>query len=125
LGGFTLTTTIIYLSLHLHTTNRVQQAALLHQQSLILNSIVEPQQPLPPPTAREVRAGVLETVKDGWNRELERNVRKVESVDWNGVRDQMEDTVSRLWRRAFAGAREAAEEVRATGQLETAKQREG
>lgn len=64
-------------------------------------------------------------MKDGWNRELERNVRKVESVDWNGVRDQMEDTVSRLWRRAFAGAREAAEEVRATGQLETAKQREG
>lgn len=52
-------------------------------------------------------------------------MRKVESVDWNGVRDQMEDTVSRLWRRAFAGAREAAEEVRATGQLETAKQREG
>lgn len=106
LGGFTLTTTIIYLSLSLHTRNREHQAALLHQQSLILNNIVEPQPLQPPPASREVRAGVWETAKDRWNAELESNVKKLYRVDWNGVWDRTEEGVSSLWRRAFEKARE-------------------
>jgi len=101
LGGFTLTTTLIYLSLSLHTRNRVHQATLLHQQSLILNNVVEPLPPLPPPTNREVKAGVLETLKDRWNAELEKNVRQLQYADWNGIRAQMEEGVSRVYRRAF------------------------
>ena len=106
LGGFTLTTTLLYLSLTLHTRNRIQQSLLLHQQSLLLTHIVEPQPPLPPPTTREVRAGLWETVKYRWNAELEGNVKKLQGVNWSAVGEQMEEGVSRVWRRAFEKGRE-------------------
>jgi MICOS complex subunit MIC12 len=108
LGGFTLTTTLLYLSISLHTRNRVHQAALLHQQSLILTNIVEPIPPLPSPTTREVRVGLLETAKDKWNAELESNVRKLQQVDWSAVRERMEEGVSSVYRRAFEKGREVA-----------------
>jgi len=108
LGGFTLTTTILYLSLSLHTRNRVYQSTLLSQQSLVLNNIVEPIPAPPPPASREVRAGVWETVKDGWNAELERNLKRAYTTDWDAVRDQMEEGASRLWRTAFQKTREVA-----------------
>ena len=82
------------------------QSALLHQQSLILNNVVDPQPPLPPPTSREVRAGVWETAKDRWNAQLEGEVKRLQRVDWNGVREQMEEGVSRVYRRAFEKGRE-------------------
>jgi len=106
LGGFTLTTTLLYLSISLHTRSRVHQAALLHQQSLILNNIVEPLPALPPPVSREVRAGLLETAKDRWNSELEREVRMLQQMDWNGIRERMEEGVSSVYRRAFEKGRE-------------------
>ncbi|KAK3075269.1 hypothetical protein LTR53_001547 [Teratosphaeriaceae sp. CCFEE 6253] len=111
LGGLTLTTALLHLSLSLHARNRVAQSALLHQQSLILHNIVEPAPPLPPAAPREVRAGVFETMKDRWNSELERNVRELQTTDWNGVRDQLEEGASKLWRRAFAKTRESVAEA--------------
>ncbi|KAK5171253.1 uncharacterized protein LTR77_004397 [Saxophila tyrrhenica] len=108
LGGFTLTTTLLYLSLDLHTRNRVYQSALLHQQSLILTNVVEPLPPSPPPTNREIQAGVLERAKDRWNAELESNVRKLQHVDWSDVRTRMEEGVSSVYRRAFEKGREVA-----------------
>ena len=108
LGGFTLTTTLLYLSISLHARNRVYQSALLHQQSLILTNLVEPLPPLPPPTSREVRAGILETAKDRWNAELEREVKALQNVDWNNVRERMEEGVSKVYRRAFEKGREVA-----------------
>ncbi|KAK3671919.1 hypothetical protein LTR78_008285 [Recurvomyces mirabilis] len=111
LGGFTLTTTLIYLSITLHTRNRIQQAALLHQQSFVLNNLVEPAPASPEPTAREVPAGLWETAKDKWNSELERGVKRIWSTDWDGARDQVEEGVSSVWRRTFAAAREKADEV--------------
>ena len=84
----------------------MHQAALLGQQSLILNNLVEPQPPLPPPTGREVRAGLWETAKDRWNAELEKDVRKLHNVDWNGVRERMEEGVSAVYRKAFEKGRE-------------------
>ena len=107
LGGFTLTTTLLYLSISLHTRNRVYQSSLLHQQSLILNNIVEPLPPLPPPTNREVRAGLSETLKDRWNAQLEKEVKKVQEVDWSVVRERMEEGVSAVYRRAFEKGRQA------------------
>lgn len=53
-----------------------------------------------------MRAGVLETAKDRWNAELESNVRKVQNIDWNGVRERMEESVSAVWRKAFEKGRE-------------------
>ncbi|TKA64569.1 hypothetical protein B0A55_10453 [Friedmanniomyces simplex] len=112
LGGFTLTTALIHLSLSIHARNRVAQSASLHQQSLVLNQLVDgPSLPLPPSAPRAVQAGVWETAKDRWNAELEGNVKKLQSTDWNGVRDQMEEGVSRLWRRAFQKGREGVVEV--------------
>lgn len=90
----------------MHTRSRVHQAALLHQQSIILNNIVEPLPALPPPVSREVRAGLLETAKDRWNAELEREVRVLQQMDWNGIRERMEEGVSSVYRRAFAKGRE-------------------
>ncbi|KAK5675953.1 hypothetical protein LTS10_011242 [Elasticomyces elasticus] len=112
LGGFTLTTALIHISLSMHARNRVAQSARLHQQSLLLNQIVDgPLQPLPYSAPREVQAGLLETVKDRWNSELEGNVKKIQSTDWDGVRNQMEEGVSRVWRRAFQKSREGVAEV--------------
>ncbi|KAK5127300.1 hypothetical protein LTR08_004438 [Meristemomyces frigidus] len=112
LGGFTLTTTLIYTSLLIHNHNRLRQATLLRQQHLLLNNVVEPQPLLPPPTTREVRdAGLWARSKGRWNTELEANVKKVQAVDWEGVVGSVEEGVSDLWRRAFKGGREGVEKA--------------
>lgn len=104
-----MTTTLLYLSLSLHTRNRVRQASLLNQQSLILTNIVEPIPPILEPAERTVRIGLLETAKDRWNAQLESEVKRLQNVDWPGVRDQMEEGVSRVWRRAFEKSRDGVE----------------
>ena len=106
LGGFTLTTTMIYLSMSLHTRNRVHQAALLQQQSLVLTNVVEPLAQLPPATSREINAGLWETAKDRWNAELESGVHRLQQADWSAIREQMEEGVSSVYRRAFEKTRE-------------------
>ncbi|GAB1743791.1 hypothetical protein NU219Hw_g710t1 [Hortaea werneckii] len=108
LGGFTLTSAIVYFSLELHTRNRVHQASLLRQQALILQNTVDPQPALPPPVSREVRGGLWDTAKDRWNAELENNVRKLQTTDWNAVRYRLEENVSSVWRRAFEKGEEVA-----------------
>jgi len=75
---------------------------------VVLNNVVEPLPPPPPPTSREVRAGVLESARDRWNAELERGLKQVYTTDWDAVRNQMEEGVSRVWRRAFEKTREVA-----------------
>ncbi|KAK6440131.1 hypothetical protein LTR95_003650 [Oleoguttula sp. CCFEE 5521] len=72
-------------------------------------NIVVPPPPIPAPLPREVRAGVLESAKDRWNAELERNVRSVQNVDWEEWGRWAEDGVSRVWRRAFAKSQEAVD----------------
>lgn len=109
LGGFTLTATILYLSASLHTRNRSYQSTLLRQQSHVLGNIVEPQPALPPPTAREVDAGILATAKDKWNAELEGNLRRLQEMDWRAVGERMEQGVSRVWSRAFEKGKEVVE----------------
>lgn len=112
LGGFTLTTTILYLSLNLHARNRLHQSALLHQQAVLLNGIVEPETTQKPqPIDREVRIGLLETAKDRWNAELEKNVRTLQTADWTAARVRLEEKVSGLWRTAFEKTREGVKEV--------------
>jgi len=93
ISGTTFTALTIYLTLSLHTHNRLTQAALLRQQASVLTNIIDPQPPAPPPTARLERAGILETVKDRWNGELERAVRNVYGMDWKKVREETEDRV--------------------------------
>ncbi|OCK81915.1 hypothetical protein K432DRAFT_294394 [Lepidopterella palustris CBS 459.81] len=101
IGGLTLTSATFYLTLSLHTRNRLQQAALLRQQSLILTNIVDPQPQPPPPTARLERAGMVETAKDRWNGELEGLVRRVQTTDWRAEREQWEDRLGKVWGRVW------------------------
>lgn len=98
-GGAALTSSLLYLSLALHQRNRVQQATLLRQQSLLLNSIVEPlPAPMPPPRYVLAKGGVVETVKDAWNEDVQAAVRWVQRVDWGKVRERAEARVVGMWR---------------------------
>lgn len=90
----TLTSAVLYLTVSLHTKNRLTQAALLRQQRNLLNNVIEPQPPAPEPVAREVPAGLVEMAKDRWNRELESAVRWAHEKDWRKVRESAEDRVS-------------------------------
>ncbi|KAF2673938.1 hypothetical protein BT63DRAFT_476384 [Microthyrium microscopicum] len=96
LGGVTLTSSILYLTITIHRQNRIQQAALLRQQDTVLRSLIEPNPPAPLPRAREVQAGLVEQGKDAWNAEIEAIVRRVNNTDWNAVRANLEGRIRRL-----------------------------
>ncbi|KAF3031443.1 hypothetical protein E8E12_001688 [Didymella heteroderae] len=91
LGGFTLTSAILYLSLSLHQQNRATQAALLRQQRNVLTNFYEPKEPEREPRAREVPIGLAEMAKDRWNRVLEETVQTVYNTDWRRVLDLLDD----------------------------------
>lgn len=110
IGGITLTTTLLYLSLAVHERTRLRQASLLRQQALILNNVVSPATPIAPSTSRSATPGLQERLKERWNRELEGNMRKVYGVDWRGVREEVEERVAGVWGRAMQGTREGVEE---------------
>jgi altered-inheritance-of-mitochondria protein 5 len=96
LGGFTLTSAILYLSLSLHQQNRATQAALLRQQRNVLTNFYEPKEPEKEPRAREVPIGLAEMAKDRWNRVLEESVHTAYNTDWRRVRESAEDRVSTI-----------------------------
>lgn len=93
LSGFTLTASTLYLTVLIHNRHRLHQATLLHQQSLLLNSIVDPTL-LPvhddAPRYRIERGNWSERWKDGWNKEIESGVRWVHGIRWGTVREAIE-----------------------------------
>ncbi|KAF2741989.1 hypothetical protein M011DRAFT_413450 [Sporormia fimetaria CBS 119925] len=91
IGGITLTSSILYLTLSLHQQNRAAQATLLRQQRMLLNTIVEPPQRVPDPHPREVAVGLSEMAKDKWNRSLEGVVKRLYETDWRRERERVED----------------------------------
>ncbi|KAH9876127.1 hypothetical protein J1614_004006 [Plenodomus biglobosus] len=100
LGGVTLTSAVLYLTISLHTQNRTTQAALLRQQRQVLAEFYEPKKPEPEPAYREVPMGLAEMAKDRWNRELEGLVKKVYETDWRRVRERGEDGILAMLERA-------------------------
>ena len=106
-SGFTLTSTALYLSLLYHQRARAHQAALLHQQSLLLNSLTDPELASELTTIADanysggMREGIkpyrlekapwTERWKDGWNRELEGAVRYVQGIRLGSVREGLEE----------------------------------
>lgn len=78
---------------------------------MLLNGIVEPEPAQPAPINREVRIGLLETAKDRWNAELEKNVRTLQDADWTAARLRLEDKVSSMWSSAFQKGREGVAEA--------------
>jgi altered-inheritance-of-mitochondria protein 5 len=85
LGGVTLTSGVLYLTVAMHTQNRTQQAALLRQQRHVLTDFYEPKKPEPESAPRIVPVGLVEMAKDRWNRSLEESIRKVYTTDWRRV----------------------------------------
>ncbi|KIW05225.1 uncharacterized protein PV09_03763 [Verruconis gallopava] len=131
IGGVTLTTSILYLTLSVHQRNRQEQSLLLRQNSLILRNILEPLPPPPPPAAREARVSVAESAKDMWNREIEGLVRKVQYTDWAEVRERMERGAAKAWASVREGVKEVGEKAEKAKEPEfvstsvRAKSREG
>lgn len=107
LGGITLTTTILYLSLTIHNQTRLRQSTLLQQQTHVIDVITNPQSQLIPRTTREVRAGLVEAAKDKWNAQVEQEMRTLQNIDWNDVWDRVEDGISTVYRRALSRGIEA------------------
>ena len=62
-------------------------------------------QPAPLPT-REMRIGAVEVAKDKWNEEVKGAVQWVQSVQWDVVRDRMENGVARVWGKLMEKGRE-------------------
>lgn len=98
-SGLTLTTATLYLSLAIHQRSRLHQSAIIRQQSLLLNSLVDPTL-LPrdddndddaAPRYRLQQGDWVERWKDGWNAEVEGAVRWAYGVRWGELRDGVEE----------------------------------
>ncbi|KAK9412937.1 putative MICOS complex subunit MIC12 [Seiridium unicorne] len=104
-GGVTLTLSLAYLTVLAHQRNRERQSAILRANNYIVSGITDPLPPVYQPSRSEVaaqeRENFLETAKDKWNAELEKEVRWVQNTDWNEVREGVETAVGRLWARAL------------------------
>lgn len=112
-SGFTLTSTTLYLSLLYHQRARTHQAALLHQQAILLNSLSDPEVASELATIADIhysgrlREGIkpyrvekapwTERWKDRWNREVEGAVRYVQEIRMRTVREGIEGR-AREWR---------------------------
>lgn len=94
----TLTYSVLYLTIYLHKSNRNVQRTILQQSNGVLESIVEPPAPVPDPPPYEIRrAGITEQLKDGWNREIEKMVRKIQTTDWTEQREIYEQKIADAW----------------------------
>ncbi|KAL6715022.1 hypothetical protein ACLMJK_007283 [Lecanora helva] len=108
-SGFTLTTTTLYLTLLYHQRARAHQAALLHQQTLLLNSLTDPALASELNTIADAnysgglregirdykleRAPWTERFKDRWNRDIVNGVRWMQGVRWEDVREEFEGII--------------------------------
>jgi altered-inheritance-of-mitochondria protein 5 len=122
LGGVALTSSVLYLTVAIHRQNRNLQSTHIRQQDGIFRNILDPQPPAPPPTAREVRAGLFEMSKDGWNRKVEQLVQTVTDTDWNEVRSELE---KRLHRTAEGVSQKVADSLPQTEIGTVVQKREG
>lgn len=98
IGGLTLTSATLYLSLAAHQRNRASQSAAVRQQSLILNSLVDADLAPPEPHPRYVaaRSSLTEAWKDRWNTEIENMARWGNDFRWDNVRATVEGSI-RQW----------------------------
>lgn len=114
LGGATLTYSILYFTLYVHKANRNAQHTLLSQSHILLNSAVEPLPPLPELPAYEVRrTSLTEELKDRWNGEIEHAVRRLQTTDWDEVRQRWEKRIGNVFQRL--GESDTGREVVAAG----------
>ncbi|PGH19162.1 hypothetical protein AJ80_04242 [Polytolypa hystricis UAMH7299] len=99
-GGFTLTVSALYITLHLHHANRQHQHLLLREQIDAINAIALPLIPINSVNnanavasvmaqsgyyPRQQRPTVTELAKERWNAEVEGFVRRAQQVTWEDV----------------------------------------
>ncbi|MDI1487310.1 MAG: hypothetical protein OHK93_006579 [Ramalina farinacea] len=109
ISGFTLTSTIIYLSLLHHQRSRSHQASILHASSQRLETLINPQLTSNLATMHDenysgglregihdyrlVERGYMERFKDGWNRELGAGMQRVLGSNFGSVGRAVEERV--------------------------------
>ncbi|KAK7511140.1 hypothetical protein IWX49DRAFT_590732 [Phyllosticta citricarpa] len=103
LSGLTLTSSVLYLSVRIHASTRLQQSLALRDSSSLLRSVYDPEPSYVPPSARVRLGGIGDVAKDRWNGEVERAVRRVQGTDWRRVREQAEGWVGEAWERVNKG----------------------
>jgi MICOS complex subunit MIC12 len=114
----------------MHRSNRLNQSLQLHQSSLILRNAIDPLPPAPEPSAREARVSLTESAKDRWNTEVEGLVRRIQTTDWDGVRDGVLERVASVYKTSkqavqSVGSSESVREMEKNAPLPTATKREG
>ncbi|RAO64284.1 uncharacterized protein BHQ10_000296 [Talaromyces amestolkiae] len=100
-GGFTLTASVLYLSVQVHRSTRLAQRDAIREQVEILNDISSPLgayyrrfgqendlqksaiAPLPPPPQKKPSAEEL--LKQQWNKEVEALAKKTVTLRWQDV----------------------------------------
>jgi len=96
IGGVTLTSSILYLTVAGNRQTRLRQSTILAQENRVLLDLIEPQILQSEPTARVVRGGFVEMAKDRWNAEVEGLLRLTYNTDWNQVRANWVDRALKL-----------------------------
>ena len=115
------------MTLYLHKANRNVQHTILQQSAGLLHATIEPPAPVPDPPPYEVkRAGLTEELKDRWNSEIERMVRKIQTTNWQEQREIYEQKISNAWNnvKQTEQAKELEQKVKETveGVKSTAKE---
>ncbi|KJF60665.1 uncharacterized protein CIMG_11907 [Coccidioides immitis RS] len=111
-GGFTLTASILYITVHLHLANRHHQHVLLREQIDLLNTLSLPataRNGLIGNAAADVmarrgylprqRPGIMELGKEKWNQEVRLLVRRAQELKWEDVQEKVQkgwETARRL-----------------------------
>jgi MICOS complex subunit MIC12 len=118
LGGFTLSVSLLYISIQVHRSNRIRQRNAIREQTAIINGLASPagayyrefaspikasrQDPASseaPIAPTEKQPSKEDYLKHQWNKEIERLALKAFAFKWENVRDTATDgyeTVSRL-----------------------------
>jgi altered-inheritance-of-mitochondria protein 5 len=110
-GGFTLTASVLYLSVQVHRSTRIQQRDAIREQVAILNDISSPlgayyrsfaqeETPLRKDTSKKPSAEEL--LKHQWNKEMETLATKALNLRWQDVSQTATEgfkTISRFVKR--------------------------
>ncbi|KAA8652195.1 hypothetical protein EYZ11_008307 [Aspergillus tanneri] len=98
-SGFALTTSVLYISIQVHRSHRLDQRDLIREQTRILNRLASPvgaydrrlvPRNLPQPdreATRPSRPELKDLLKHRWNKEVEMLARKAYESRWVDARD--------------------------------------
>ncbi|RPA90636.1 hypothetical protein L873DRAFT_1795363 [Choiromyces venosus 120613-1] len=96
LGGTVLTGSLAYLTFrHLKINTRTHSASLRTSRQ-IADSILLPKHIPKKPEPKLERPSFVETLKDTWNWEVEKIVRRMQKWDMRTVREEVEETVGNV-----------------------------